>query len=239
MLNNNSAEDAIARGLPAPSARALKDASYGAFAAVARAMGSAPRLELLDLLVQRPFTVDALARGIARPFPSTSQHLQVLRRANLVTTRRIGTSIEYALAPGVSDVLVALRRLATVRSAEVQRATQEWFAEAGAPETIDRDALLPLLRQDGAVLVDVRPPDEYDRGHIAGAINVPVDCLVDRILELPHDALIVATCRGPYCAFAADAVRILRSHGLKAVRFEDGVAEWEVDGGAIASSTAP
>ena len=215
--------------------RSFKNGAYSAFADVTRALGSARRLELVDLLVQRPRSVQDLAHATGRSIASTSQHLRALRAAHLVATTRQGTTIEYRLAPGVEPVLVALRRLAFARSAEVERHQRDWFTAAGAPDTITREELAPLLRMEQALLVDVRPEAEYLAGHIEGARSLPVDELVPRILELPADRLLVACCRGPYCAFAADAVVLLRSNGLRAVRFEDGVAEWRTDGGTIAA----
>ena len=214
-------------------ARTFKDDAYGELAAVIKAMASARRLELIDLLVQGPRSVFRLSRDAGQSVASTSQHLQVLKRARLVEGTRHGTTIEYQLAGGVADVLVILRRFSTDRSAELQALQQRFFAAVGAPETIEREDLQLLRANDEVVLIDVRPRWEFDLAHIEGALSYPFDELPARTSELPRDRLIVATCRGPYCVFAADAVRTLRDRGFRAVRFEDGVAEWRVDGGSV------
>jgi rhodanese-related sulfurtransferase/DNA-binding transcriptional ArsR family regulator len=214
-------------------ARSFKTEAYGAFAAVVKGLSSPRRLELVDLLVQGPRPVESLSRGTSQPLASTSQHLQVLKRAGLVETRRQGTTIEYRLAEGVAEVLVGLRRLASARSGELERLRLRFFDEAGAPDVVSRDELQSLRDAGDAVLIDVRPRWEFDQGHIEGAISLPFDELEERCSELPLDSLIIATCRGPYCVFAADAVRMLTAMGRRAARFEDGVAEWRVDGGQV------
>jgi rhodanese-related sulfurtransferase len=219
--------------------RPFKDEVYGAFAHVTKALASPRRLELVDLLVQGPRTVEALARGCGQPVATASQHLQVLKRARLVQTERRGTSVAYRLAPGVAGVFAGLRRLAMARSPELSVATVNFYAAAEAPETIDAEGLKARLQAGEVVLLDVRPKDEFARAHLPGAISIPIGELEDRVVELPAGRLVVATCRGPFCTFAADAVRLLRSHGHEAVRFEHGVAEWAADGGRLASEEAP
>ena len=222
--------------------RAFKDAAYTAFAAVTRALSSPRRLELLDLLIQGPLTVEALARAVEQPTANTSQHLQALKRSRLVMTERSGTHIAYRLAPGVADVFVALRRLATAHSPELQQVIGAFYQGAEAPETIDRAALMARLAGGEVTLIDVRPAREYVSGHIPGALSMPLDALSERLdegLGVPGEGLVVVTCRGPYCVFAARAVRLLRGAGRAAVRFEDGVAEWRCDGGALATGDAP
>lgn len=218
------------------NSREYKSQVYGAFAQVTKALGSPRRLELLDLLLQGPRSVDALAAGTGQPLASTSQHLQVLKRARVVDTRRLGTRVEYRLAPGVAPVFVALRRLAQDRSPDLQVAQRDFYARAGAPDRIARADLVERLASGDVTLLDVRPPGEFAAGHIPGAVNIPVHDLDQRVHELSTGTLVVATCRGPYCTFAADAVRLLRGHGLAAVRFEQGVGEWVADGGALAAS---
>lgn len=213
--------------------REFKDAVYGAFAEVGKALSSPRRLELLDLLVQGPRSVEALATSVGQPLANTSQHLQVLKRARVVETERHGTTIEYRLAEGVAEVFVALRRLAEARSPVLADAKRVYFASADAEETIDRRELRRRLTEGSAVLLDVRPAAEFAHGHVEGAQSIPIDQLDDRLAELPEDQLVVATCRGPYCVYAADAVRILRASGREAVRFEDGVGEWQADGGRL------
>jgi rhodanese-related sulfurtransferase len=215
-------------------ARTYKNAVYGAFAQVAKAMASPRRLELLDLLVQGPLTVEGLARGTGQPVPSASQHLQVLKRARLVERR--GTHIVYRLASEVGPVFVSLRRLAEARSPELQAARRDFYARAEAAEVIEAGVLRGLLEEGGVTLLDVRPSREFAHAHIPGARSIPIDQLAGRLDELPRDQLVVATCRGPYCVFAAEAVRLLRGSGRSAVRFEQGVAEWQLDGGRLSSS---
>ncbi len=223
-------------------ARAHKSAAYGAFAEVSRALSGARRLELVDLLAQGPRTVEALARGIGASMSSTSQHLQVLRRARLVETRREGSSVEYRLAPGVDAAFVALRRLALDRSPVLNAAQHDYFVGLGAPETVDRDQLAALVEAGEGVLLDLRPAAEYAAGHIAGARSLPLAALEaagDDPMALPAlagvapGALLVCACRGPFCTLAALSVRRLRAAGLPAVRFEDGPAEWRASGGAL------
>jgi rhodanese-related sulfurtransferase len=214
-------------------ARSYKDAAYGAFAALTKGLSSPRRLELLDVLAQRPRGVEALAAQVGQPVPNVSQHLQVLRRAGVVETRRDGTHIEYRLAPGVGDVLAALRRLAEARSAELAQARQSWLGADGAAESIDRETLQRRLREGTAVLVDVREPAEFAHAHLSGARNLPIAQLPHRLDELPADLLIVATCRGPYCVFSAQAVALLQASDRRAVRFDDGLPEWQLDGAAL------
>ncbi len=214
-------------------ARAFKDEVYGAFAEVTKALSNPRRLELLDLLVQRPRSVESLATSLGQPMGNTSQHLQVLRRARVVETHRFGTTVQYRLAPGVEEMFVVLRRLAEARSPALVHSKQAYFVRSEAEEVVDREELRRRLADGTAVLLDVRPEQEFAFAHVAGAVSIPIDELEARLGELPADQLIVATCRGPYCVFAADAVRTLRAGGREAVRFEDGVGEWRLDGGAV------
>lgn len=221
------------------SARQYKDDVYDAFAEVTRALSSARRLELLDLLVQGPRTVDALAKATEQPVASASQHLQVLRRSALVETRRIGRRVEYRLAAGVAGTLAQLRRLAHDRSPRLAQTQRDFYEAADAPQTIDGPALRRRMAEGTVLLVDVRPAAEYRAAHIAGARSIPLGDLEAALSDLPVDTLLVATCRGPYCVFAAEAVRTLRAAGRPAVRFEDGVAEWAADGGALRTGELP
>jgi rhodanese-related sulfurtransferase/DNA-binding transcriptional ArsR family regulator len=213
--------------------RDFKDQVWKGFAEVTKALGNPKRLELVDLLVQRPRSVEGLATALGAAVGNTSQHLQVLKRARVVQTTRSGTTITYALADGVSEVFVALRRLADSRSDALAR-SRTFFEEA----RISRAELEQRLASGTAVVVDVRPRDEFDHGHIADALSIPIEELTDRLDQIPRGLLVVATCRGPYCVFAEDAVRILKADGRDAVRFEDGVAEWAADGGHIAGASS-
>ncbi|TNE83997.1 MAG: ArsR family transcriptional regulator [Deltaproteobacteria bacterium] len=212
------------------SAREFKNEVYSTFAEVTKALANPLRLEILDLLLQSPRSVDAIASAIGQSTANTSQHLQVLKRSRVVETRRFGTTIEYALVAGVSEVFVALRRLAEARHPLLDQAKRDYFGEA----SISRPALRAALASKTAVLLDVRPRLEFEHAHLPGALSIPIRELASRLDELPDDRLIVATCRGPYCTYADEAVHLIRASGREAVRFEDGVGEWVADGGAIA-----
>jgi rhodanese-related sulfurtransferase len=208
--------------------RLRKDRLFAAISMMGKAFASPRRLELLDLLAQGSRTVDQLARASEQPTANTSQHLQALHAAGLVTRRREGTSVRYALAG--DDVLalwLALREASAARLAEVERAAREYLGDD--VEALSRDELLARLGRGDVVLVDVRPADEYAAGHIEGARSIPLDELERRLAELPADREIVAYCRGPFCAYAHDAVRRLRASGRSARRLHQGWPEWKLD----------
>jgi rhodanese-related sulfurtransferase/predicted transcriptional regulator len=212
------------------SARAEKTALFEAIAVMGKAFASPRRLELLDLLAQAPRTVDELAQAIEQSTANTSQHLQALHAAGLVTRAREGTSVRYGLAGDeVLELWLALRSTSTVRLAEVERAARDYLGED--VEAIGRDELRERMRRGDVVLVDVRPGEEYDAGHIDGARSIPIDELDARLAELPIDREVVAYCRGPFCAYAHEAVRRLHSSGREARRLEDGWPEWRLAGG--------
>jgi rhodanese-related sulfurtransferase/DNA-binding MarR family transcriptional regulator len=218
---------------------ARKAALYDAFAQTGKALSSGKRLELLDLLAQGERTVDALARAAGLNLTTASAHLQTLKQAGLVATRRDGVRIHYRLAgDDVAALYALLRQVAQTHQATVEPARTAYLGADDA-EAVDRDALVARAREGGIVLLDVRPAEEYAAGHIPGAISIPVDELADRIAELPADAEVVAYCRGAYCVLAHDAVRLLGARGRKAVRLTDGMLEWRladlpVDSGAAA-----
>jgi rhodanese-related sulfurtransferase/DNA-binding MarR family transcriptional regulator len=218
---------------------ARKAALYDAFAQTGKALSSGKRLELLDLLAQGERTVDALARAAGLNLTTASAHLQTLKQAGLVATRRDGVRIHYRLAgDDVAALYALLRQVAQTHQAAVEPARAAYLGADDA-EAVDRDALVARAREGGIVVLDVRPAEEYAAGHIPGAISIPVDELADRIAELPADAEVVAYCRGAYCVLAHDAVRLLGARGRKAVRLTDGMLEWRladlpVDSGAAA-----
>lgn len=217
--------------------RAAKNALFEAIAVMGKAFASPRRLELLDLLAQAPRTVDELARASEQSTANTSQHLQSLHSAGLVTRAREGTSVRYALAGDEALRLwLALRATSVARLAEVERAASEYLGED--VEAIDRDELIARLSRGEAVLIDVRPPEEFAAGHIDGARSIPIDELERRLSELPADREIVAYCRGPFCAYAHDAVRQLRAAGRTARRLEEGWPEWRLEGKASAGKRA-
>jgi rhodanese-related sulfurtransferase len=209
--------------------RPAKTALLEAIAAMGKAFGSPRRLELLDLLAQAPRSVDELARASEQSTANTSQHLQALHAAGLVTRAREGTSVRYALAGDEALRLwLALRETSVARLAEVGRAASEYLGDD--VEAIDRDELIARLNRGDAVLIDVRPPEEFAAGHIDGARSIPLDELERRLAELPADREIVAYCRGPFCAYAHEAVRQLRAAGRSARRLEAGWPEWRLEG---------
>ncbi len=211
--------------------RAHKDALYEQLARVGKAVAAPRRLELVDLLAQAPRTVEALAEQTGMSVANTSQHLQVLRAAGLVEAEKVGLYVIYRLgSPAVADFLLGLRRLAEARLAELERVKRQFFASRDDVESVDGPQLLGLVRRGQVVVLDVRPVEEYVAGHIAGAISIPHDELKRRLSELPKGRKIVAYCRGPYCVFAVEAVKLLRARGFKASRIEDGVTDWRARG---------
>jgi rhodanese-related sulfurtransferase/DNA-binding HxlR family transcriptional regulator len=209
------------------SSREPKDGLFEAIALMGKAFASPVRLELLDLLAQAPRSVEELARLSGQSTANASQHLQALRAAGMVTRAREGTRVRYALAG--DDALrlwLALRDASAARLAEVERAAREYLGED--VDTLGRDELLDRLRRGDVVLVDVRPEAEYAAGHIEGAQSIPLDELERRLAELPPDTEVVAYCRGPYCAYAHEAVRRLHAAGRSARRLEEGWPEWRL-----------
>lgn len=210
--------------------RAHKTAFYGAFARVGKALAHPSRLELLDLLSQSPRTVDELARASAQSIANTSQHLQSLFRAGLVTRRRQGLFVRYALASDeVADLFRTLRGVAEAELAEVERAARRFLRDE-AVESIDAAELRERIRDGTALVIDVRPPAEYDAAHLPGSISIPLERLAKELKRLPKRKEIVAYCRGPYCVLALEAVRMLRASDRRARRLEDGVHEWRSRG---------
>src|SRR5215210_148013 len=194
-----------------------------------KAFASPRRLELLDLLAQAPRTVDELARASEQSMANASQHLQALHAAGMVTRAREGTSVRYSLAGNEAlGVWLALRDASVARLAEVERAAREYLGEE--VEAIGREELIARLRRGDVVLVDVRPSEEFAAGHIEGARSIPLEELEHRLEELPADREVVAYCRGPFCAYAHEAVRQLQAAGRSARRLEDGWPEWRLAG---------
>jgi rhodanese-related sulfurtransferase len=205
----------------------LKQALFDAIAVMGKAFASPRRLELLDLLAQAPRTVDELARASGQSNANTSQHLQALHAAGMVTRTREGNSVRYALAGDRALALWLLLRDASVAQlGEVERAARDYLGED--VDAIGREELIERLRRGDVVLIDVRPAEEFEAGHIDGARSIPVEELEERLAELPADREIVAYCRGPFCAYAHDAVRRLRAAGREARRLEPGWPEWRL-----------
>jgi rhodanese-related sulfurtransferase len=207
--------------------RAAKDALFDGFALVGKALGSGRRAELVDVLAQGERSVEELAGEIGQSVPNTSQHLQHLLRAGLVTTRREGTRVYYALASNrVGDLWQALREVASEHVAELDRLAAAYLGDRTTLESMSQAELRSRLRAGDVVVLDVRPAPEYAAGHIAGARSLPMADLTRRLKDLPKDREVVAYCRGPYCVYADDAVRLLRRRGYHAARLEDGYPEW-------------
>jgi len=205
--------------------RSRKDALFEAIAVMGKALGSSRRLEQLELLAQASRTVDGLAQASGQSTANTSQHLQVLHAAGLVTREREGTSVRYSLAGDEAlKVWLALRDASAAQLGEVERAAQAYLGEE--VESIGREELRRRLRRGDVVLIDVRATEEFDAGHIRGARSIPLDELEDRLAELPAGHEIVAYCRGPFCAYAHEAVRRLGDAGREARRLDEGWPEW-------------
>jgi rhodanese-related sulfurtransferase len=204
-----------------------KDALFEAIALMGKAFASPRRLELLDLLAQAPRTVDELARASEQSTANTSQHLQALHAAGMVSRAREGTSVRYSLAGDEALRLwLALRDASVSQLAEVERAAREYLGDD--VDAVGREELIARLRKGDVVLVDVRPTEEFAAGHIRGARSIPIDELEGRLAELPADREVVAYCRGPFCAYAHEAVRQLSAAGRQARRLEDGWPEWKL-----------
>lgn len=209
------------------SSQQSKQALFDAIAVMGKAFASSRRLELIDLLAQAPRTVDELARESRQSVANASQHLQALHAAGMVTRSREGTSVRYALAG--DDVLalwLALREVSATRLAEVGRAAHEYLGDD--IDAIGRDELVERMRSGDVVLIDVRPVEEFESGHIDGAQSIPINELHRRLADLPTDREIVAYCRGPFCAYAHDAVRRIQATGREARRLNDGWPEWRL-----------
>src|SRR5215208_1677201 len=209
------------------ASKEAKRSLFEAIAVMGKAFSSPRRLELLDLLAQAPRTVEELARASEQSTANTSQHLQALYAAGMVTRAREGTKVRYSLAGDAAlGLWLALRDASVTQLAEVERAAREYLGED--VEAIGRDELIGRLGRGDVVLVDVRPGEEYDAGHIEGARSIPLDELHKRLAELPADREIVAYCRGPFCAYAHEAVRRLHHAGREARRLEEGWPEWQL-----------
>ena len=208
-----------------------KQAILAEFAGVARAIGHAHRLELLEHLGQGERSVEALADRVGLSFANASQHLQQLRRAGLVANRREGKFVQYRLADdGVVGLLTALRQQAERNLAEVDRIRRSYYAERDSLEPVSRQELLDRVGAGLVTVLDVRPADEFAHGHLPGAVNIPLGELQHRLAELDPDREVIAYCRGAYCIFAFEAVAALRAGGRPARRLVDGFPEWKAAG---------
>ena len=204
-----------------------KAALFDAFASVAQALGSGRRAEIVDVLAQGERPVDEIADEIAQSVANTSQHLQVLARVGLVRSRRQGTRVYYRLASErVGELWAATRDVAVRHVAEVSVLADEYLGDRAGVEPLSSGELAERLARGNVVLLDVRPEPEFEAGHIASARSAPLEALDELVAKLPKRREIVAYCRGPYCVYADDAVRLLRARGLKARRLDVGYPEW-------------
>ncbi|MDQ4051080.1 MAG: metalloregulator ArsR/SmtB family transcription factor [Actinomycetota bacterium] len=207
-----------------------KTALYDALAEAAKALSSGRRAELIDVLAQGERSVEELAEEIGQTLANTSQHLQRLLRSGLVTSRRDGTRIHYSLSsPVVFTLWRTMREAAATHVTQLDELARDYLGDRDQLRTITRDELRRRLRDGDVVVLDVRPTAEYAAGHIRGAISIPVVDLKSRLKEIPDGAEVVAYCRGPFCVYADNAVRLLSSQGRAAVRLEDGFPEWASD----------
>lgn len=216
--------------------REVKDPLYEQFARIGKVLGSARRIELLDLLAQAERSVEELAELTGMEAANTSAHLQVLRGARLVETRREGNRVFYRLAGDeVTALVVALQEAARARLAEVGEVVRAHLSDTDGFEGVGRQELLERASRGDVIVLDVRPAEEYRAGHIPGAVSIPLGELETRLGELPPDVEVVAYCRGPYCVFAGEAVALLRGRGRRARRLVDGLPEWRLAGLPVAA----
>jgi rhodanese-related sulfurtransferase len=208
--------------------RAAKEALFEALASVGKALSSGRRAEIVDLLAQGDRSVEDVAAEIGQSVANTSHHLRTLAQAGLVRTRREGTRVIYGLASEqILQLWTVVRDVAAEHVAEVDRLAQAYLGRRDGLQPITRDELARRLRRGEVTVIDVRPATEYEAGHVEGARSLPIDDLERRLDALPPDVDLVAYCRGPYCVFADDAVRLLRRRGFEARRLEDGFPEWK------------
>lgn len=212
--------------------RPSKEALFDEFARVAKALASGRRAEVIDLLANGERSVESIATEIEMSVANASQHLQILRRAGLVSSRREGTSIFYRLAtPDVIDLWRSLQSVASDRVAEIERLARAYTGEMNGIELLTKEELSTRLqRKDDLLVLDVRPVEEYEAGHLPGAVSIPVGELRRRLKEIPKSKEIVAYCRGSFCAFAPEAARYLDKKGFRTRVLDAGMPDWEAAG---------
>jgi rhodanese-related sulfurtransferase/DNA-binding transcriptional ArsR family regulator len=218
--------------------REFKDRLFEQFARIGKALASPKRLEIVDLLAQGERTVEEIAGETAMPVANASQHLQALKGARMVESRREGLYAYYRLADeGVFLTWQAVRALGETHLAEVDRVVETYLEDRGALEAVEASELMELLSDGSVIILDVRPEEEYRAGHIPGALSVPVDDLEAALQTLPKDKEIVAYCRGPYCVFSDEVVLALSARGCEARRLTEGFPEWRAAGYPVDTQT--
>jgi len=211
--------------------REFKDIVFGQFARIAHAFSSPKRLEIIDILAQGERDVESLARQVDMPIANTSRHLQILKSVRLVESRREGVKIFYRLAD--DEVLRGYKQLQSIaekRSIEVRAIVSQFFEDEDDIEGLSIEDLWRRIKEKNVVLIDVRPPEEYDKGHIQGAVSIPLSQLQDKLDEIPKDREVVAYCRGKYCVLSVKAMKVLRDAGYRTRRLQEGYPEWKEAG---------
>ena len=222
------------------SGDSIKSALYQQIARVAQALGSDARLQLLEYVAQSERSVEELAKMTKLSVANCSKHLQVLRQAGLVVSRKEGLRVYYLLSgDDVAALFASLRMVAEHRVAEIERLLRDWLGQRDALEPVPASQLLKSVKKGLVTVLDVRPEEEFAAGHLPGAINVPIDRLESFLSKLPKDREVVAYCRGPYCLMSYDAVETLRKRGWRARRLEDGFPEWRAAGLPIRQGLRP
>ena len=222
------------------STRATKEALFDGFAQVAKALSNGRRAEIVDILANGERSVESLATEVQQSIANTSQHLQILKNAGLVTPRRNGTFVYYRLAsPEVIGFWRALQGIARESRGDIERLVHEYLGDDDIEELTKDDLWRRLQRKDRLVVLDVRPQEEYEAGHIPGAVSIPLGELKKRVKELPKSKQIVAYCRGPLCALAPEATRYLKSKGYKVKRLAEGAPDWEAGGLPLSRARDP
>lgn len=211
--------------------REFKDKVYGELAKVTKAIGNPRRMEIIDLLAQGPYSVDKIAEQTSMSIANASQHLQVLKGARLVEISRKGNFIYYHLASEkVFHAWRALRELGLIQNAEAEKLLRDFYNSRHQLEPVTMEELRQKITKQDVVVLDVRPDEEYERGHIHRAISIPIEELAKRMEELSRETEIIAYCRGPLCVYADEAVALLREKGFKAKRLKEGFPDWATVG---------
>ncbi len=211
------------------AATSIKEQVYQELSRVTHAISNPKRMEVIDVLSQKGYSVEELSKEIAMSVASTSQHLQVLKSVKLVETQREGNFIIYSITDdSVLRLISAVKELGSRKIAEIDRLISDFKADKNILESITLADLQAKFKKEKILLIDVRPQEEYNAGHIANAISIPLEQLKKRLNELPKNKTIVAYCRGPLCVMAVDAVKLLNQKKFSAIRMEDGFVEWKL-----------